>query len=333
MAERRVLITGITGQDGSYLAEQLLAEGCEVHGVMRSDPTMAEAPAWRLRDVWDRLSLRHGTLENPAALALAVREIKPDECYHLAGHSFVPTAFDEEPAVLSTLVSGTHSLLAAIKEFAPGCRFFLAGSSEMFGSVDVAPQHEDSAFRPRSIYGLSKLSGFHIVRYYREHYGIYACTGILYNHESPRRGSQFVTRKITRAAAAAKLGRLTSLPLGNVEALRDWGYAPEYTDAMRRMLRADDPDDFVIATGILHSVANVLDYAFGRLDLDWREYVVEDPRFWRPAEAVPLVGDPSRIAERLDWRAARPLRSIIEEMVDSDYERLRLEGAGAGALA
>lgn len=323
-AKRKALITGASGQDGSYLAEKLLSLGYEVHCVLRNHwfETEGLVPP-NLNNSYDHLHLHAGSLENVLGLSRIVREVMPDECYHLAGYSFVEVPFEEEPTVLASLVSGTHALLAAIREFVPECRFFLAGSSEMIGAAPESPQSETTACRPRSIYGLSKLSGFHIARFYREKYGIYAVTGILYNHESVRRGPQFVTRKITQGAAAIKLGRQKSLSLGNIDAVRDWGYAPDYIDAIYRMVQGDEPKDFVIATGVGRTVRDLLEVAFGTVGIDWQDHVVIEPKFYREIEAVPLIGDARAIELELGWNATKPFSEIIEEMVVSDLQFLQ----------
>jgi GDPmannose 4,6-dehydratase len=323
----RALITGITGQDGSYLAELLLTKGYEVHGIVRPE-SLADAATLpeNIAQIADKVSLHPGTLENHLSLSQAVRTVRPDECYHLAGPSFVEASFEEEPSILATLVSGSHALLAAIKEMAPKCRFFFAGSSEMFGAPTTSPQDETTPFNPRSIYGLAKLSGHHTVRYYRDRYGVFCCTAILYNHESPRRAQTFVPRKVSRAVAAIKCGHQQQVALGRLDARRDWGYAPEYVEAMWMMLQAPRPRDYVVATGETHSVEELVDLAFAHVGLDWREHVVMDERLVRLPEATQLCGDSRRVREELDWRPRKPFAEMVMEMVDADMARIAEAG-------
>jgi len=320
---KKALITGITGQDGSYLAELLLQRGYEVHGIVRPEHLYdrAELPE-NIAPNADRLILHAGTLENHISLSHAIREIRPDECYHLAGPSFVDASFEEEPTILAALVGGTHALLAAIKELAPECRFFMAGSSEMFGAPVASPQDESTPFNPRSIYGLAKLAGYHTTHYYKQRYGLFACTGIMYNHESPRRSPEFLPRKVSRAAARIKLGLDDSVSLGNTAARRDWGYAPEYVEAMWMMLQTDGPQDFVIATGHARSVADLLKIAFSHVGLEHEDYVRTDDRYFRPEETVELRGDIVAIQRELGWSPRKSFEEIISEMVDSDLGRL-----------
>ncbi|MGA9398563.1 MAG: GDP-mannose 4,6-dehydratase, partial [Anaerolineaceae bacterium] len=251
----KALITGISGQDGSYLAELLLTKGYEVHGiVMRTELEDPDRSLWKLSGIKDQIALHPGSIEAYPSMYQIVQEVQPDECYHLAASSFVSYSFDDEFAVFNSNVNGTHYILAIIKEAAPHCKFYFAGSSELFGRVLSYPQNEDTPFHPRSAYGITKATGFYLTCNYRENYGLFACNGILYNHESVRRGSEFVTRKITRGAVQIKLGLSHELLLGNLEAKRDWGYAPDYVKAMWLMLQQNKPDDYVIATGDLHSV-------------------------------------------------------------------------------
>lgn len=320
---KRALITGISGQDGSYLADLLLGKGYEVHGIVRPKRLHNRAEVIpNIAGIEEKVTLHAGTLENPLSLSHAIRSIRPDECYHFAGPSFVDISFEEEASILATVVSGTHSLLAAIKEMAPKCRFYMAGSSEMIGEPDRAPQNESTPFKPRSIYGLAKLASYHTTHYYRQRYDLYACTGIMYNHESPRRSSEFLPRKVSRAAARIKLGLDKSVALGNTAARRDWGYAPEYVEAMWSMLQTDTPRDFVIATGVTHSVAELLDMAFSRVGLSYQDYVVTDQRYFRPTEEVELRGDITAIQQQLGWKPKRAFSDIIAEMVDADLELL-----------
>jgi GDPmannose 4,6-dehydratase len=322
-AVKRALITGISGQDGSYLAELLLAKGYEVHGlVRRASLEDASRQLAKLDALKDQITFHAAALENELSLYKLIAKVQPDECYHMAASSFVSYSFEEESSILTTNFSGTHFLLASLKEAVPHCRFFFAGSSEMFGTVEVAPQTEATPFNPRSIYGISKLASHHLVRNYRTQYGLFACTGILYNHESPRRDFKFVTRKITAQAARIKMGLADRLYLGNLSALRDWGYAPDYVEAIWQILQHDVPDDYVIASGTNHVVAEFVDCAFSHLGLDYRQYVEVDPRFYREAEAVPLRGDASKIHRTLGWQAKKPFEAIVAEMVDYDLALL-----------
>ena len=324
--DKKALITGIAGQDGSYLAELLLAKGYEVHGIVRR--IAIEDSTHKLKNIThlhDRLKLHVASLDNVLSLIKTIRAVMPDECYHLAASSFVSYSFEDEMSILNNNINATHYLLAAIKEFVPHCRFYYAGSSEMFGNVAHSPQDESTPFNPRAIYGVSKVAGYHLVQNYRSQYGMFACSGILYNHESPRRGYEFVTRKIVSSAVKIKLGLLDSLSLGNLDARRDWGYAPDYVQAMWLMLQADTPDDFVVATGETHTVREFVEIAFNCLGLDYRQYVKTDPQFFRPTELVELCGNAGKITTKLGWQRTRSLEEIIAEMVASE---LNLHGGG-----
>ncbi len=319
MPPRKALITGIAGQDGSYLAELLLSKGYEVHGIVRR--IAIEDSEHKLRNIIHLLPtvvLHVASLDNVLSLIKVVKDIRPDECYHLAASSFVSYTFEDEISILDNNVNSTHYLLAALREFAPNCRLYFAGSSEMFGSVKQSPQDEATPFNPRSIYGISKVAGYHLVKNYRVQYGMFTCTGITYNHVSPRRGYEFVTRKVVAAAAKIKLGIQESLALGNLESLRDWGYAPDYVHAMWSMLQTDAPDDYVIATGELHSVREFVDAAFSAVGLDYRKHVKTDPQFFRPAEAVPLRGDPRKAEQRLGWSRTAGFPEIVRMMVENE---------------
>jgi len=319
--QKKALITGIAGQDGSYLADLLLAKGYEVHGIVRR--IAIEDSAHKLKNIGhlhDRVKLHVASLENVLSLIKTIREVMPDECYHLAASSFVSYSFEDEMSILNNNINATHYLLAALKEFVPDCRFYYAGSSEMFGTVDHSPQDERSPFNPRAIYGVSKVAGYHLVKNYRQQYGMFACSGILYNHESPRRGYEFVTRKIISSAVRIKLGLQESLSLGNLDAHRDWGYAPDYVNAMWLMLQAESPDDYVVATGETHTVREFVATAFACLGLDYEKYVRIDPQFFRPAEQVQLCGNPAKIAAKLGWVRSLTLDEIIREMVLSEME-------------
>jgi GDPmannose 4,6-dehydratase len=322
---KKVLITGIAGQDGSYLAELLLAQGYEVHGIVRRIAIEdTEHKLKNLRQVLDRVHLHVASLDNVLSMIKVIKDLVPDECYHLASSSFVSYSFEDEISILNNNVNSTHYLLAAIREFAPHCRVYFAGTSEMFGTVTQSPQDETTPFNPRSIYGISKVSGYHLVKNYRLQYGMFACTGILYNHESPRRGYEFVTRKIVSSAVKIKLGRQDALTLGNLDAYRDWGYAPDYVQAMWLMLQADQPDDYVVASGETHSVREFVEAVFSGLDLDYEKYVKVDPSFFRPAEKIQLCGNPAKTVERLGWQRTKSFQGIVEEMVASEmglYEK------------
>ena len=278
--------------------------------------------AWRIRHLLDKVTLHPGSLESYASVFKIVESIKPVECYHLAAQSFVSYSFEDEFTTINTNINGTHYVLSAIKEKAPLCRFYFAGSSEMFGLVKEVPQNEDTPFHPRSPYGISKVAGFDLTRNYREAYGLFACSGILFNHESPRRGFEFVTRKISVGVAKIKNGLTDSLVLGNLDAKRDWGYASDYVTAMWLMLQQDKPDNYVIATGETHSIAEICQVAFGHAGLDHREYVVRDGRFFRPAEVDLLVGDASKARQQLGWKAEVCFSDLICMMVDSDIRAL-----------
>jgi GDPmannose 4,6-dehydratase len=328
---QRALITGITGQDGSYLAELLLSKGYEVFGIVRR--VALEDPAHRLARLQpfiDRINLRAAALESFASLLQAVTEIAPDECYHLAAQSFVSHSFDDEFSTFAVNINGTHFLLSVLRQVAPRCRVYFAGSSEMFGKAEQVPQTEMTRFHPRSVYGISKTCGFELTRNYREAYGMFGANGILFNHESPRRGFEFVTRKITSGVARIAAGETRELRLGNLEAKRDWGHAREYVEAMWRMLQASEPDDYVIATGEAHSVREFCEAAFAEANLDYRDYVVLDERFHRPAETHLLLGDASKARKALDWEPKTTFRELVREMVREDlrsYGRLHLQAA------
>jgi GDPmannose 4,6-dehydratase len=317
---RTALITGITGQDGSYLAEQLLELGYEVHGLVRrvalEDPSRRTE---RIAHLLDRITLHPASVESYASIFHVVSRYAFDECYHLAAQSFVAESFADGFSTMNTNINGTHYMLAALRELRPDCRFYFAGSSEMFGKVREAPQRETTAFYPRSPYGISKVAGFELARNYREAYNMYCVSGILFNHEGPRRGFEFVTRKITSTVARIKLGLATELRLGNLEARRDWGHAKDYTRAMHLMLQQPEPEDYVVASGKSHSVREFCERAFGEVDLDYQKYVVIDERFYRPAEVDQLVGDASKI-RALGWQPAYSFEELIKEMVRADLK-------------
>lgn len=320
---KKAIITGINGQDGSYLAELLLAKGYEVHGIVRREANEdAQHRLINISHIIERINLHVASIDNYLSLYRIIQKVKPDECYHLAASSFISYDFDDEISVISNNFIATHYLIACIKELTPSCRVYFAGSSEMFGDPDTKPQNENTAFRPRSIYGISKVSSYYLMSNYRKHHNIFACTGILYNHESPRRGYQFVTRKITSSVAKIYLGKDDRLQIGNIKSLRDWGYAPEYMDAVWRMLQYDIPDDYVISSGVLHSVEDLLDIAFSVVSLNYKNYICVDPQFYRPPEDVPLVGDSTKARKILGWYPKKRFEDIIKEMVISDIEIL-----------
>jgi GDPmannose 4,6-dehydratase len=320
---KKALITGITGQDGSYLAEFLLEQGYEVHGIVRrvaiEDP---EHRLWRIRHILDKLILHAGSLESFASVFNAVDKVHPDEIYHLAAQSFVSYSFEDEFSTIGTNVNGTHYMLAAMKERVPHCKFYFAGSSEMFGNARETPQNEDTSFRPRSAYGISKVAGFHLTTNYRQAYDLYTVSGICFNHESPRRGFEFVSRKVTNTVAKIKLGLAKELVLGNLDARRDWGYAGDYVKAMWLMLQQGQPDDYVIATGENHSVTELVQTAFSCVGLDWKEYMSIDRRLYRPAEIHELRGNPSKAKNKLGWQFTVTFDRLIQMMVNSEIESL-----------
>ena len=318
---KKALITGITGQDGSYLAELLLGKGYEVHGIVRRVALEDERHRmWRIRHIRDHLILHAASLESFASIYRVVQRVKPDECYHLAAQSFVSYSFEDEFSTLNTNINGTHYMLASLKEVKPDCRFYFAGSSEMFGKVRETPQNELTPFHPRSAYGISKVAAYELTRNYREAYGIYAVGGLVYNHESPRRGYEFVTRKISSGVARIKLGLSKELRLGNLDAIRDWGFAKDYVKAMWLMLQGDSPKDYVVATGIGHSVRECCQLAFAHVGLDYRDYVVVDQTFFRPAEVDLLVGDASKAKQELGWQAEVSFKELVRLMVETDLE-------------
>ena len=319
--KRKALITGITGQDGSYLAEFLLENDYEVHCIVRrvalEDP---EHRMWRIRHLINDITLHSASLESFASIFKVFSSVKPDECYHLAAQSFVSYSFEDEFSTFNININGTHYVLAAIKELCPKCKFYFAGSSEMFGNVQEIPQTESTPFCPRSPYGISKLAGSQLTRNYREAYNLFALSGILYNHESPRRGFEFVTRKITSHVAKIKLGKTNKLRLGNLEAKRDWGHARDYVKAMWLMLQQPIADDYVISTGETHSVREFCDLSFRIVGLNYKDYIIVDPIFYRPAEVDILLGDSSKAKNILGWQATTTFQQIIEEMVEYDLE-------------
>jgi GDPmannose 4,6-dehydratase len=319
----RALITGITGQDGSYLAELLLAQGYEVIGMVRRTSTTNFD---RIRDFQDRITVVQGDLLDQVSLINILQEHRPDEVYNLAAQSFVPTSFTQPVLTGEFTALGVTRLLDAIRIVDRGIRFYQASSSEMFGKVQEVPQRETTPFYPRSPYGAAKVYGHWITVNYRESYKLFACSGILFNHESPRRGLEFVTRKITHAVARIKLGMASELRLGNLDARRDWGYAPDYVHAMWLMLQQDHPDDYVVATGETHSVREFCQVAFDYVGLDWEKHVAVDPKFYRPAEVDLLVGDPTKAGRVLHWEPSVTFRQLVRIMVDADLAALQQMG-------
>ncbi len=323
---KKALITGITGQDGSYLTELLLEKGYEVHGLMRQtglEQIKGSHHYGAAENLYQRCKLHPISLDNFPGLYRLVSQTQFDECYHLAASSFVGEKLADGYQTIQTNIAGTHYLLAALCEFQPKCRFYYAGTSEMFGRPNEAPQQEETIFMPRNAYGISKLAAFHLVRNYRETQGMFCCSGILYNHESPRRRPEFVTRKITLAVARISSGNQEKLELGNMDARRDWGYAPDYVRAMHSILTHDTPDDYVVATGKLHSVGELCEIAFSRVGLDWREHVVTNPMFYRVEDTVPLQGNPAKIKKEIGWVPQKKFKDMIHDMVDSDVVRER----------
>jgi len=319
---KTALITGVTGQDGSYLAEFLLEKGYCVHGMIRRSSSERME---RIEHILDRITIVHGDLTDLASLIHLVKIARPDEVYNLAAQSFVPTSW-EEPVLTSHVTAlGVTNRLESIRVVDTNIRFYQASSSEMFGKVRQVPQNEQTPFYPRSPYGVAKVYGHWITVNYRESYGLHASSGILFNHESPRRGKEFVTRKVTDAVAQIKLGLKDSLHLGNLMARRDWGFAGDYVRAMWLMLQQEEPSDFVVATGVNHTVQEMVEIAFGHVGLDWRKHVVSDPDLQRPAEVDSLVGDASKAQRELGWTSSVSFRDLIEMMVDSDLAAWRRE--------
>jgi GDPmannose 4,6-dehydratase len=328
--QKKAVITGITGQDGSYLAELLLSKGYEVHGFIRRSSSFNTG---RIDHIYQdphedgaQLFLHFADLSDGTRLVKLLNDIQPDEVYNLAAQSHVRVSFDEPEYTGDVTGIGTTRLLEAIREVGLNCRFYQASSSEMFGA-SAPPQNEETPFYPRSPYGVAKVYSYWITKNYREAYGLFACNGILFNHESPRRGDTFVTRKITRAVARIAAGHQTELFMGNLDAVRDWGYAPEYVEAMWRMLQVDEPDDFVVATNTAYTVRDFLDFSFSRVGLDWEKYVRFDERYLRPTEVDSLIGDPSKAADKLGWTPKVLTPRLAEIMVDADIAALEIAGS------
>jgi GDPmannose 4,6-dehydratase len=329
---KKALISGITGQDGSYLAELLLAKGYEVHGIIRRSSSFNTDRIDHLYQDMHvhgaKLFLHYGDLSDSAALTRLLHELQPDEIYNLGAQSHVRVSFDVPEYTGDITALGTTRLLDAVHDAVPKARFYQASSSEMYGLVQAVPQREDTPFYPRSPYGAAKLYAYWMTVNYRESYGLHASNGILFNHESPRRGETFVTRKITRALARIKAGLQKEIYLGNLEAKRDWGYAPEYVEAMWLMLQQDEGGDYVVATGETHSVREFLETAFGCAELDWREYVKIDPRYYRPAEVDLLIGDASKAKRVLGWQPKTTFAELVRIMVRADEDLLALQLSG-----
>ncbi len=316
----RALITGITGQDGSYLAELLLAKGYEVFGVVRRTSYHSYE---RIEHILDRIRIIPADLLDQHSLTVALKETEPDEVYNLAAQSYVPTSWSQPVLTGEFTALGVTRILEAVRLVWPRARFYQASSSEMFGRALETPQRESTPFYPRSPYGVAKVYGHYITVNYRESYGLYAVSGILFNHESPRRGLEFVTRKVTDAVARIKLGRASELRLGNLDSQRDWGFAGDYVEAMWRMLQHPEPKDYVIGTGDTHTVRELVELAFSHAGLDWQKYVVLDPQFIRPAEVDVLLADPARASQELGWRPTVDFGGLVRMMVDADLKRLR----------
>lgn len=324
MSPKRAVITGITGQDGSYLAEWLLEKGYEVFGLVRRSSTVNFE---RIGHLQDQIELISGDLLDQKSLVSALQAARPQEVYNLGAQSFVPVSWEQPMLTGEVTGLGVTRILEAIRACDENIRFYQASTSELFGKAQETPQNEQTAFYPRSPYGVSKLYAHWITINYRESYGLFACTGILFNHESPRRGREFVTRKITHGVARIKCGLDSELRLGNLEARRDWGHASDFVRAMWMMLQQDDPDDYVIATGVSHTIGEFCEVAFAHAGLDWRQYVVVDERFLRPAEVHTLLGDAAKAREKLGWRPEVGFEEMVQQMVDSDLEQVAHQSA------
>jgi GDPmannose 4,6-dehydratase len=316
--KKRALITGITGQDGSYLAEHLLSLGYEVHGTVRPVAAESTATTGRIAHLISEIVLHSASIESYPSIYRLIGRDQFDECYHLAGRSFVAESFLDGFSTMTVNINGTHYILAALCELQPNCRFYFAGSSEMFGSTLESPQNENTPFHPRSPYGISKVAGYQLTRNFREALGMFCCSGILFNHEGPRRGREFVTRKISIAVARIKLGLAHEIRLGNVESRRDWGHTADYVEAMHAMLQQPKPDDYVIATGETHSVREFCEMAFACVDLDYRDHLVIDEKLYRPSESHVLTGDSSKARAVLNWQPKHTFEELVNEMVRSD---------------
>jgi len=328
MHSRTALITGISGQDGSYLAELLLSKGYNVCGIVRRSSTENLS---RIEHLRDRIDLAQADLLDQSSLDRVLKRVQPDEVYNLAAMSFVPTSWEQPVLTAEFTAVGVARVLESVRAVHPAARFYQASSSEMYGKVLETPQSETTPFYPRSPYGVAKVFGHYLTVNYRESYNLFACSGILFNHESPRRGLEFVTRKITDGAARIKLGKSKELRLGNLQAKRDWGFAGDYVRAMWLMLQQDQPDDFVIGTGEMHSVEEFVSFAFQHVGLDWRKYVVVDQKFYRPAEVDTLLGNPEKARRVLQWQPEVSFQKLVEMMVESDVKALNRMGWSAAA--
>ena len=321
------LITGITGQDGSYLAEFLIKKNYQVHGIVRRVALEDRSHRlWRIKHILKKIHIHAASLESYASIVKIIQKIRPTEIYHLAAQSYVDYSFRDEFSTLNININGTHYLLSAVKDFSPKTKFYFAGSSEMFGKVQEVPQNEKTPFYPRSAYGISKVTGHDLTRNYREAYNLFCCTGILFNHESPRRGFEFVTRKISHGVAKIKLGMEKKLMLGNLDAKRDWGHAKDYVEAMWKMLQKNKPDDFVVSTGKQHSVREFAKQAFSVVGLDYKKHVVVDKNLFRPAEVNTLLGNYSKARKILKWKPKITFKNLVKDMVESDIQSIIKSG-------
>ena len=324
---KTALITGITGQDGSYLAEFLLKKKYKVHGIVRRVALEDETHRlWRIRKIQNNIKIHSASLESYASLVKIIQKVKPNEIYHLAAQSYVHYSFEDEFSTLNSNINGTHYILSAIRDFAPKTKFYFAASSEMFGKVRSPKQNENTSFYPRSAYGISKVTGYELTRNYREAYNLFACSGILFNHESPRRGFEFVTRKISHHVALIKLGFKKELRLGNLSAKRDWGHAKDYVEAMHYMLQQKKPSDFVVGTGKMHSVLDFVKAAFREVNLDYKKYVKIDKKFIRPSEVDTLCADFSKAKKILKWKPKTSFKNLVKNMVKSDLDFVKKTG-------
>ena len=321
------LITGITGQDGSYLAEFLLKKNYKVHGLVRRVALEDENHRlWRIRHLVQKITLHAASLESYASLVKIIQKIKPTEVYHLGAQSYVDYSFKDEFSTLNTNINGTHYILSALKEFSPKSKFYFAASSEMYGKVLQSPQNEKTPFYPRSVYGISKVAGYDLTRNYRDAYNMFCCNGILFNHESPRRGFEFVTRKITHAVARIKYGLQKDLKLGNIDAKRDWGHASDYVEAMWLMLNNKKPKDYVISTGKHYSVRDFAKLAFKLVNLDYKKFIKTDKKFYRPSDVETLLGDCKKAKKELKWKPKYNFHQLVEDMVKADLDFVKKEG-------
>ena len=325
--KKTALITGITGQDGSYLAEFLLKKNYKVHGLVRRVASENKTHRlWRLKNILSKINLHAASLENYASIIKLITKLKPTEVYHLGAQSYIDYAFEDEFSTINTNINGTHYMLSAIKEFSPKTKMYFAGSSEMFGKAIQVPQNENTPFHPRSPYGISKVAGYELTRNYREAYNLFCCSGILFNHESPRRGFEFVTRKITHSIARIKFGIQKDLKLGNVEAKRDWGHAKDYVAAMWLMLQQKKPRDYVVSTGRQYSVKQFAELAFKLAGLDYKKYVKIDKKLERPADVLNLLGDCKKAKKDLKWKQKFTFKELVKDMVESDIKFVKKEG-------